>query len=128
MLKRILLISTVLSGVLIILILLFTTPTQVGVAGILSFFILAYIFLLGLLTGLLYLSSYTFSLLTKNRVMSRPTKQMSLKKAYYYGTIAALAPVLLVAMQSFGNISFFEFGLVLIFVAIGCFLVSKRQS
>lgn len=128
MFKRILLVSTILSGVLLIYILFFTTPTQVGVVGILSFFILTYLFLLGLFTGFIYLISYVFSLIAKNKVLTRPTEQIGLKKAYYYGTMIALAPVLLLAMQSFGNISFFELGLVILFASMGCFLVSKRQS
>ena len=48
------------------------------------------------------------------------------KKAYYYSTVIAFAPVVMIAQQSIGGVGFFEFFLILIFEIIACIYVSKR--
>lgn len=103
-----------------------TTPTTVGPLGVLAFFTLLYILSVGAFTGLISSISFAVSGLTKNKVLARPLVQISVRKAYLFGSIIATAPVILLAIQSFGGVSLLEFGLVLLFVAICCFVISKH--
>jgi hypothetical protein len=126
MFSRILVLVLILSGVLLWALLHLTTPTSVGPMGVLVVFVLLYIIFLCIFTGLVSLVSYTVSLLLRNSIRTRPIKPISYKKAYYLGSVLALAPVLLFGMQSLGKIGFLEFGLVVMFIVLGCVLVIKR--
>jgi hypothetical protein len=126
MLSKVLVFTTILSVALLALMLCFTTPASVGPFGVLAFFVLVYLVFLGLMTGSVYFFSFVLFEFTKGLVLARPLKQISVKRAYYYGSVLAMVPVLILAMQSFGNIGFMEFSLTIVFAVIGCFLVSKR--
>jgi hypothetical protein len=114
------------SAMLVAVLLVVTTPSEVGPFGVLAFFVLIYLFSLGVCTGFMRMFSILLSKVTKGFVMARPIQPMSIKKAYYMSTVISLAPVLILAMQSFGSIGFLELGLIALFIAIGCFLISKR--
>jgi hypothetical protein len=98
----------------------FTTPSGVGPFGVLVFFTLCYIACLGILVALCYLF---FTL--RNKLSKTHISNIS-KKSYYYGSVLAFAPVILIAMQSFGNIGVLEIGLVVVTMLVACFLVAKR--
>lgn len=104
----------------------FTTPTSAGPIGVLVFFLLLYLVCLGVFTGLVFLFSYLVSVLTKDLVKVRPSSPMSVKKAYYLSSVLSLAPILFLAIQSFGGIGFLEFFLIIIFTTLGCIIVVKR--
>ena len=126
MLSRILYSASCISVVLLVLLILVTTPTEVGPLGVLAFFVLLYASLLGAVAGLLRCGSKFLSKITKNFVLSRPVVILSTKRCYYLSTIISIAPVLVIAIQSFGGIGFLELGLILLFEVIVCFLVIKR--
>jgi len=126
MLGKVLAAISILSGVLLLMLVNFTTPTSVGPIGILVFFLLLYLVCLGLLTGVVFLLVYTASVLTRDQIRIRPILPISVKRAYYFSSVLSLAPILFLAIQSFGGISFLEFGLIIAFIALGCILVAKR--
>jgi hypothetical protein len=51
---------------------------------------------------------------------------MSFRRAYYFSTVLAAAPVMLVGLQSVGAIGIYEFILVVVFEVIGCVYITKR--
>jgi hypothetical protein len=126
MFSRILAILSFLSVVGLAILLTLTTPNQVGPVGVLVFFALIYIISLGIFVGLVYLFSSASTFLFKKSISTRPVKRLSTKKLYYVSSILAFAPVLLLAIQSFGGIGFLELALVLLFETIGVFLILKR--
>ncbi|MDR1033099.1 MAG: hypothetical protein LBL84_03775 [Candidatus Nomurabacteria bacterium] len=126
MLGKILSTVSLISLVLLVVLLVTTTPSEVGPFGVLAFFVLSYLIFLGLATGLLRMLSLFLSKLTKSFVMAHPITPVPIKRCYYLGTVLAMAPVLILAMQSFGGIGFLELGLVAALEALGCFLVVKR--
>ena len=126
MLGKTLSIVSLISAVLLVVLLTLTTPSEVGPFGVLAFFVLAYLISLGVIAGLLRGSSMSLSKLTKSFVMAHPITPMPLKRCYYLSTVLAMAPVLLLAIQSFGGVGFLELGLVLAFEVIGCFLIVKQ--
>jgi hypothetical protein len=114
------------SLVLLVGLLFFTTPTQVGPLGVLFLFGLVYLVCLGIFTALVWYVSRILVGLSHGRVAAKPLRQVSDKRAYYLGTILAFVPVLILGIQSFGGISFLEFGLVALFTVIASFLVLNR--
>ena len=51
---------------------------------------------------------------------------MRMQKAYYFASVVALAPTILLAMNSVGTMSFYDILLIIIFVSIGVFYIQKR--
>ena len=47
-------------------------------------------------------------------------------RSYYYGSVVALGVIMLVAINSVGSLGFYEFGLVILFIGIGIFYLTKR--
>lgn len=58
--------------------------------------------------------------------LRRPMRPMPFRRAYYFSTILAAAPVMLIGLQSVGAIGIYEFILVIIFEVIGCVYIAKR--
>lgn len=128
MLGRFLAFSLVASGIGLFGMLVATTPGEAGAIGVLGVFVLAYLFLLSLLTFFMFGVSKVIVRFSRTVTVKKPLQPMTLKLAYYYASVVALAPVILVSMQSVGSLGSYEFGLVLLLVIIGCVYVSKRAS
>lgn len=126
MIKRIVIITTLISLCLLIYLLNATTPTEAGPFGILAIFMFAYLSLLGVMTFFLYGLSRVISHLSFVFMTKRPIEAFSMKSSYYYSTIIAFAPILLIALQSVGSNNIYGFFLVVLFVIIGCLYISKR--
>lgn len=105
-----------LSSVAILLVMLnFTTPSGIGPVGVLLFFCLVYLVMLGVMTGVVMLF---------RRITGK--KGGMTHRDRLYGAILAFAPIMLLLAQSLGSISVLTIALVVIFVSLGCFLVAKR--
>lgn len=126
MLGKFLVAAALISGILVGLILTTTTPTSAGAIGILGIFVLSYIFLVSLLTFFIFgfsrFLSRFFVIFSKN-TQATP---VPLKKSYYYSSIIALAPVIILSMQSVNGVGGYEFGLICLLVVLGCLYVAKR--
>ena len=126
MLKKIVAIMTIVSLCLLLLLINMTVPTSVGPFGILAVFIFAYTSSLGMVTYLLYGVSRFISRLSIAFTVKRPLHALRFRDAYYYSTILAIAPVMLIGLQSVNTIGIYEFGLVGLFELIGCLYITKR--
>lgn len=118
--------STIAATALLVLLVNATTPTTAGPLGILAFFVLLYVALLGALAFLLYGASRVMARLGKAVAIRRPLGQLSFVKAYYYGTVLALGPLMIVGMLSVSEFGALEVGLVMVFVVLGCIYVARR--
>lgn len=126
MLKIIISSTTVLSLCLLIVLLNITTPATAGPFGILAIFIFTYLSLLGVVAYFLYKTSRLISYLSTLFITRKPFEALTFRRSYYYSTIIAAAPVILIGSQSVGTVSIYEIILVLFFVVIGCLYISKR--
>lgn len=126
MFKKIILGLTMISAALLVLLLNTTTPVSAGPFGILMLFLCAYLFSLGVVTFLLTASSRLITHLSIVFTVKRPLERLSFKRSYYYATVIAAAPVMLIGLQSVGSIGINEFLLILLFVIIGCLYITKR--
>jgi len=127
MLKKIIPIITILSLCSLIVLLNVTNPVLAGPFGILAIFIFSYLLSLGVITYFLYWASRVIRHLSIFFILKKPLPELSFKRAYYYSTILAAAPIMLIGLQSVGSVGLYEFILVAIFVIIGCLYISKRS-
>src|SRR5680860_120108 len=120
MFKKIILLITTVSLCLLIVLLNVTTPATAGPFGILIIFIFAYFSSIGLMTNFLYWISRLITHLSTGIVTRKPFEPLTLRRSYYYSTVIAAAPIMLIGLQSVGTVGFYEFLLVFIFIIIGC--------
>ena len=118
----------IISGVFLVILLNTTTPASAGAFGILAVFILAYLFLASVMTFGLYGISRGVAFMCRTFAARRPIETLTVRKAYYYSTIVALAPVIIISMQSVGGVGIYELMLILLLVLLGCVYVTKRTA
>lgn len=121
MLKKIIFSLTIVSVIGLSLLLNLTSPSNIGPMGILVFFVMLYMIFLGLFSFFLHIAGKVSASFLK-----KPLKFINFKRSYYYATVLALAPIILIAQQSIGQVGFFEFILVIVFEIIACIYISKR--
>ncbi len=120
LMDKALIIVGLLSFLLIVTMMFSFSPSEVGLVGILGFFILCYVLFL-------VLAVFGCRLFFILRAKLDKKKGGNIKKkSYYYGLVIALAPILILVGQSFGNITILEISLVLVVEALLCFLVSRN--
>ncbi len=117
---------SVVSLCLLTLMLVTTTPASAGPFGLLLIFITAYLTSLGLISFFLYGISRIIVYATAGFTVRRPMQPMTFRRSYYYSTVLAAAPVMLIGLQSVGAVDVYELVLVVIFVVIGCIYITKR--
>ncbi len=128
MLGKFLVTILITSATLLVVVFVTTTPGSAGATGILGVFVLTYLFLLALLSFFMYGVSRVVVRFSRTVTARKPLQALSLKLCYYYSSVIALAPVILISMQSVGSLGIYEFGLVIFLVAVGCVYVTKRAT
>ena len=129
MFTRILIVSGLVSAGLLLIILTTTTPAKAGAFGILAVFLLSYITTLFVMTYIVWSVSYLVNrvLIAMHRTSYRPYT-LNLKRSYYFSTVLALGPVILVSLRSVGGASGYDLGLVVLFMVLGCLYISRRTT
>lgn len=125
MLGKALTLSSLFAFVLLSAILQSTTPSTIHPVGILSVFVLLYVLALGVLTFCLYIFS---RIISKTIVKRSVRRSLSLQKSYYYGSVLALAPVMILGIRSIGRTGVYDIVLIVLFEIIACFYITKRRS
>jgi uncharacterized membrane protein len=98
-----------------------TNPLQSGPVIILVVFVLLYLFVVSAICAALQLLAAVIRML-------RPASRFSLRRSYYVVSILGLAPVLLVALNTLGQLDALEIVLILLLVGLGCFYVVRRTA
>lgn len=124
MLGKVIGLSSVISIALLVILFEVTTPATIGPFGVLIVFILMYITVLGVL------SFFIFGLgKIVVKVRSREGQSpMTLGRSYYFASVLALGPVIVVGMHSVGEVGLYEISLVTLFLGIACVYISKRSA
>jgi hypothetical protein len=128
MLGRVIAVSSIGAAIVLAILLQMTKPATVGPLGILIVFILMYVSVLGALTFLMFGISKLIVRLSGSVTIRRPLQPLGLKRSYYFSSVIALAPVIVIGMQSVGEVGFYDLLLVVIFVSIGCVYIAKRTN
>lgn len=113
MLKRLIPVLSLAAAIVLLVMLNFTTPAGVGPLGVLVFFGAAYL----LMYGIAYLVVRVFAAVGRHRMG---------RKQYLYAAVLAFGPIMLLLAQSLGSVSFLTVGLMVVFVSLACFLISKK--
>lgn len=112
--KRLIYVLSLLAVVGILAMMVFTTPSGVGPFGVLVFFLMLYVVFFGIASGGVAL----FRKISKEKSSER--------KDYFYAAIIGFGPIILLLARSFGLLNVFTFGVSILFVVLGCFLVKNR--
>jgi len=97
-----------------------TTPSEIGPLGVLVFFTFMYLISLGVMVGLCRIFFALRGKLKKNKA------RVGVRRSYYYGSVLAFVPIILIFMRSFGELNVLEIALVVFFALVGCFYITKR--
>ncbi len=125
--KTLLSIGLVSAGLLLVLLNVTTPPTS-GAGVVLLVFLLGYVVLVVCTTFLLWgINRVVMKLSAELRHVHRG-QGLSLKKSYYYASVVALAPIILISLQSVGGVGGYEVFLVMLFVVLGCVYIARRTS
>lgn len=128
MLGKIIAVSTVTAGILLLVMLQLTNPSTVGPLGLLAVFFLLYVIVLGAMTELLWAGSQFVQSIGQHVTSKRPPGSLSLKRSYYYSTVLALGPIMALAMLSIGSFGIYEALLIAVFLGVALLYVSRRSS
>jgi len=112
MFNRVLLIISLALAIILLAMMNFTTPMEVGPFGVLLFFTTIYVIVFGILASLI-------------KILYKINKKEMKRKGYVYAAVIAFAPIMLLLVRSFGSLSIWTTALVIVFVGLGCFLVKK---
>lgn len=126
--KRIIIAIALVSLAALSILLNFTDPSTADPVVILGVFISGYLFLVSLLTFVIVFSSKIVNRLSFAVIAKRPAPVLSLKKSYYYSTVLAVAPLILISLQSIGAIGIYEVILALLFIGLGLVYVAKKTD
>ena len=101
-----------------------TSPSTIHPVGILLVFVLLYLLALGVLTFFIF----GLGRVIASTAMHKNTSQIiSFQHAYYYASVLALGPVMILGMRSIGRADVYDVLLVLLFEIIACFYITKRR-
>ena len=113
--NRIISVISIVGLAALILMLNFTSPTEIGPFGVLLFFTTVYIVAFGITT-----------LLIQSFMRLAFKKETFRSKDYLYSAVLAFGPIMFLMARSFGAINLWTTGLICLFVFLAEFLVAKR--
>lgn len=117
----------VVSALGLFLMLTYTNPLSAGPSGMLVVFLLAYLLCASILFIVLHWGvGFVTKLLSRSKKLNIREWRIGVRKAYYIASVIAFAPVLLLAMQSVGQLQARDVVLMLVFVSMAIFYVLKR--
>ena len=128
MLGRTIISSSIVAVVVLFTLLHTTIPATIGPLGILFVFILMYLISLGLVTFLMLGVNNLIFKITPTAKLGHRDQPMTVGRAYYFASVIALAPVIIIGMQSVGETSPYDLLLVGLFLTFSCFYIAKRTS
>lgn len=115
MLNRVFVFLSPVAAIILLVMMHFTTPTQVGPLGVLVFFTIFYVLMFSVALLLVQLINWLLG-----------RKTLITQKSYFYAAVMAFGPIMLLLLQSFGMMNWGTFTLTVVFVMIASFLVNKR--
>ena len=113
--NRIVYITSIIGLAVLIMMLIFTSPTDIGPFGVLLFFTTIYVVVFGIVT---------FLVQAFQRIAFKKTTFKN--KDYLYSAVLAFGPIMLLMAHSFGAVNLWTVMLICIFLGLAEFLVYKR--
>lgn len=104
-----------------------TSPLEAGPLGMLVVFILVYIFCLGSFFIILHSSESLLKRVARAIGKKHTGESLHFRRSYYIASVLAFMPVFLIAMHSVGQLRLQDVLLIIGFVLIAIFYVTKRS-
>ena len=114
MFNRLMILLSLVAVIIILAMINLTTPTSVGPLGVLVFFTMIYVVIYGVVNLIVV------------AFMKANGKKGGEKKNRYYSAMISFGPIMLLLIQSFGSLCVITVAMVMVFVALGCFVINKR--
>lgn len=111
--RRLVPVMSLIAMIVLIVMMNFTTPVEVGPFGVLVFFTTFYIVMYGVALVLL-------------KILQKILGKDFGRKELAYVAVLAFGPIMLMLAKALGTMSWATVGLVVVFVMLACFLISKR--
>jgi hypothetical protein len=104
-----------------------TNPIDGGPGTILLVFVLLYVLFASVMFIFLHVGVRMLSRVWANRAVNVREWRIGVRRAYYIASVVAFGPVLLLAMQSVGQLQLRDVALVAVLISLGIFYVVKRS-
>lgn len=127
MLPRAIATVSIASLCVLIMVLTFTSPSTTGPFGLLLLFISAYLTFVGLISFFLFGINRLTVMVSSGMTLRKPIRPMDFRRAYYFSTVLAAAPVMLIGLQSVQSVGIYEILLVIVFEIVACIYISRRM-
>lgn len=114
MFNRIMLLISIALAIVLLVMMNFTTPMEVGPFGVLLFFTTIYVIFFGVISWLM-------------QIVYRINKKKINRRGRFYAAVISFAPILLLLVRSFGSLSVLTIALVAVFEGLMCFLVKHTS-
>ena len=128
MLPRVLATISLASMIILALVLTLTSPATAGPFGLLILFISAYLSFVGVISFFLFGVNRLIIMVSQGMTVRKPLRPMLFRRAYYFSTVLAAAPVMLIGLQSVNSIGIYEVLLVVIFEVVACVYVGRQMK
>ena len=125
MLGKVLALSTLCAFALLSALMQSTSPSTIHPLGILIVFILLYVVALGVATFFVYWGQ---RIVRRYILRLKRREPITLRAAYLYASVLALAPVMFAGISSIGRTNGYEIMLIILFEIIACFYIAKQRS
>lgn len=112
--KHLILVLSLLAAVILLVMLNFTTPADIGPFGVLVFFSACYVLMLGVALFLVKL------------FLRLAGKKMG-HRGYLYAAVIAFGPIMMLLIQSLGTLTPLTIAAVVILILLVCFLIAKQK-
>ncbi|NCU29779.1 hypothetical protein EOM60_04185 [Candidatus Saccharibacteria bacterium] len=120
------LIIGVVTALVLLLLMNFTSPSTAGPLGILAVFLLIYVASVSFIYLVLRNVATFLAKVSRPGLLKLALEGTSPLKLYYYSSILALSPVILLGMQSVGGVRWMDLTLLIVFEILACFYIYKR--
>ena len=124
---RVLLVIGMIAAVLLVAVMQSASPSAMHPLGILAVFFLLYVVITTVFTIVIHALLAGLGKGWRSVSGVKKTTDIPFRRSYAYASIVAFAPVVLIAMQSVGQLGWADIALVIIFELIACFYISRRS-
>jgi ABC-type xylose transport system permease subunit len=96
---------------------------MIGPLGILAVFVFLYTLLVCAITPVIL---FFWKVHQRFARQNTPLIKSSVQRAYYFASVIALAPIILLAIGSVGSVGIYDVILLVLFVIVACVYIAKR--
>jgi len=82
----------------------------------------------GLISFFLFGVNRLIIMVSQGMTVRKPLRPMLFRRAYYFSTVLAAAPVMIIGLLSVHSVGFYELALVVMFEVVACVYMSRQMK